>query len=84
MINIDWLDITVQVSIVIALVNLIKKVSGDKLGQYAVLVSMGIAFVVVFLATVPEAIIWYELIRNAIIVGLTASGLYTLAGKVGT
>ena len=82
MINIDWLDIVVQVAIVMALVNLVKKISGDKLGQYAMLVSMGIAFVVVFLASMPSPVIWFELVRNSIIVGLTASGLFDLrAGK---
>jgi len=82
MININWLDIVVQVAIVIALVNLVKKVSGDKLGQYAMLVSMGIAFVVVFLATMPNPIIWFELVRNSIIVGLVSCGLFDLrAGK---
>ncbi len=78
MININWLDIVVQVAIVMALVNWVKTLSGDKLGHYAMLVSMGFAFVVVFLATLPNPIIWFELVRNSVIVGLSASGLYDL------
>ena len=80
----NWGEVAFQVAITIALVNWIKALSNDKLGFYAVLVSMGVAFVVVFLATMPNAIVWYELIRNAVIVGLSASGFYTIAGKIGS
>ena len=79
----NWGEIAVQVAIVIALVNWIKALTNDKLGFYSVLVAMGVAFAVVFLATMPNAIIWYELVKNSIIVGLSASGLYTIAGKIG-
>ena len=79
----EWGELAVQVAIVIALVNWIKALTNDKLGFYSVLVSMGVAFAVVFLATMPNAIVWYELVKSSIIVGLSASGLYTIAGKIG-
>jgi len=79
----NWGELAIQVAIVIALVNWIKALTNDKLGFYSVLVSMGVAFAVVFLASMPSAIAWYELVKSALIVGLSASGLYTIAGKIG-
>ena len=81
--DINWTDIVFQVAIVIAIVNWIKHLAKDKLGMWSVAVSMGIAFAVVFIAGLPTVIAWYDLIRNAVIVGLSASGFYTLAGKIG-
>ena len=81
MININWLDIVIQVAIIIALVNWIKTISGDNLGHYAMLISMGIAFIVVFLATLPNPIVWFEIVKNSIIVGLSASGLFDIYKK---
>ena len=79
----NWGEIGFQIAIVIALVNWVKALSKDRLGYYAMLVSMGWAFVIVFVASLPNLILWYELVRNAIVVGLSASGLYTVAGKIG-
>uniref|UniRef100_A0A6M3XJB4 Holin n=1 Tax=viral metagenome TaxID=1070528 RepID=A0A6M3XJB4_9ZZZZ len=79
----DWKEIVFQIAIVVALVNWIKALTNDKLGFYSLLVSMGVSFAVVFLATLPETIIWFEFVRNSIIVGLSASGFYTVAGKIG-
>ena len=81
MININWLDIVVQIAIVIALTNWVKTLSKDRLGHYAMLVSMGIAFVVVFLATLPNPVVWFEIVKNSIIVGLSASGLFDIYKK---
>lgn len=76
--EINWLELATQVAIVLALVNWVKALSKDKLGHYAMLVSMGFAFVVVFLATMPEPIVWYSFVRDSVIVGLTACGLFDL------
>lgn len=81
--DINWSEIVFQVTIVIAIVNWIKHLAKDKLGMWSVAVSMAIAFAVVFLAGLPNVIAWYDLVKNSIIVGLSASGFYTLAGKVG-
>ena len=81
--DISWGELAVQVAIVIALVNWIKALAKDKLGHYSVLVSMGVAFAVVFVAILPNPILWYELVKSALIVGLSASGFYVVAGKIG-
>ena len=81
--DINWGETVFQIAIVVAIVNWIKHLSKDRLGMWSVAVSMAVAFAVVFLAGLPVVIAWYELIRNAVIVGLSASGFYTLVGKFG-
>jgi len=81
--EINWGEMIFQIAIVVAIVNWIKHLSKDRLGMWSVAVSMAVAFAVVFLAGLPEVIAWYDLIRNGVIVGLSASGFYTIAGKVG-
>ncbi len=81
--EINWGEMIFQVALVVAVVNWIKHLSKDKLGMWSVAVSMGVAFIVVFLAALPVIPAWYEIIKTGLIVGLSASGFYTLAGKVG-
>ena len=78
-----WQEAAFQVAVTIALVNWIKTLTEDRLGIYSVLVAMGVAFFVVFLAGLPGVIVWYELVKSSVIVGLSAAGLYTVAGKMG-
>ena len=81
--DINWGELAFQVAIVIAIVNWIKALSKNKLGSYSVLISMGVAFIVVFLATMPNPIVWFELVKSATVTGLSASGFYVIAGKIG-
>lgn len=81
--EINWGEMVFQIAIVVAIVNWVKHLSKDRLGMWSVAVSMAVAFAVVFLAGLPEVIAWYDLIRNGVIVGLSASGFYTIAGKIG-
>ena len=81
--EINWSEIVFQIAVVVAVVNFIKHLAKDKLGLWSVAVAMAVAFAVVFLAGMPSAIVWYDLVRDAVIVGLSASGFYTLAGKIG-
>ena len=47
----DWKEIAFQIPMVIALVTLVKKLTGEKLGEYYMLIAIGFAFAVVGLAT---------------------------------
>ena len=79
----EWGEITFQVAMVIAVVTLIKKLSNDKLGQWYMLIAMGISFAIVFLA-MAENFILLDFIKQSIYVGLGAAGVYNIANKIGT
>ncbi len=79
----DWKDILYQVPIVIALVTLIKKLTNEKLGQWYMLIALGFGFAVVGLAT-ADSFILLDFIKQSLIVGLTAAGVYNVANKIGT
>ena len=79
----EWGEITFQVAMVIAVVTLIKKLSNDKLGQWCMLIAMGISFAIVFLA-MAENFILLDFIKQSIYVGLGAAGVYNIANKIGT
>lgn len=82
--ELNWGDLAMLVPLIpinIAIVNWIKGLANDKLGKWAMAVSMAVAFIVVFLATMPNAIIWYIFVRNSIIVGLASAGIFDIYAK---
>jgi len=76
--NVNWAEIAVQIAIAMALTNFIKTVIKKDIGSFAMLISMGLAFIVVFLATFTTGFVVIEFIKQSIIVGLAACGLYDL------
>ena len=76
--NIDFLDITIIVAITIAIVDLIKKASGDKLGMWSFLISAGVGAAVYAIGLYAP-----DVVKGFIAVGLVASGIYVTAGKIG-
>ena len=79
----DWKEIVFQVPVVIALVTLVKKLTAEKLGQWYMLIAIGFAFAVVGLAT-ADCFNTIEFVKQSLIVGLTAAGVYNVANKIGT
>jgi Sec-independent protein secretion pathway component TatC len=79
----DWKEIVFQVPVVIALVTLVKKLTAEKLGQWYMLIAIGFAFAVVGLAT-ADSFNTIEFVKQSLIVGLTAAGVYNVANKIGT
>jgi len=79
----DWKEIVFQVPVVIALVTLVKKLTSEKLGQWYMLIALGFAFAVVFLAT-ADSFALIDFIKQSLIVGLSAAGVYNVANKIGT
>ena len=78
----NWGELGFQAMMVVSLVALIKVATGDRLGQFAVLVSLGVAFIIVYLAT-AESFVLLDWIRQSLYVGLGAAGMYKIAGKIG-
>lgn len=79
----DWKEVAFQIPVVIALVTLIKKLTEDKLGQYYMLIAMGFALAVVYLS-MADSFVLLDFIKQSIIVGLSACGVYNVANKIGT
>jgi len=79
----EWKEIVFQVPVVIALVTLVKKLTAEKLGQWYMLIAVGFAFAVVGLAT-ADSFNAIEFVKQSLIVGLTAAGVYNVANKIGT
>lgn len=79
----EWGEITFQVAMVIAVVTLIKKLTDEKLGQWYMLIAVGVAFAIVFLA-MAENFILLDFIKQSIYVGLGSAGVYNIANKIGT
>ena len=78
MINIDFLDIAILVAITVAIVNVIKKATGDKLGQWYMLISAGVGAVIYAIGLYAP-----DVVKGFFVIGLVASGIYTVAGKIG-
>ena len=79
----DWKEIAFQIPMVIALVTLVKKLTDEKLGEYYMLIAMGFAFAVVYLA-MADSFILLDFIKQSMVVGLSAAGVYNVANKIGT
>lgn len=76
MINIDFLDIAILVVITVAIVNVIKKATGDSLGQWYMLISAGVGAVIYAIGLYAP-----DVVKGFIAVGLVASGLYDIYKK---
>ncbi len=79
--NINWADMVFLVAVTIALVKWIKELTQNRLGQYYMLVSMGFAFAIVFLS-MADSFVLLDFIRNSVIVGLSASGVFDVATRI--
>ena len=88
--GINWGLVAVLVGVTMALTEWVKYLSKDKvtglerLGYWAMAVSMGFGFVVVFIfSTDISAFEWQIFIRMGILVGLGACGLYNGTTQIG-
>lgn len=81
--EINFGSLIAQVAITVAIVNYVKAASKDKLGFYAILVAIGIGFILTILGILPAQIDWLFVIKNTLTIGLSAAGIYKLAGKIG-
>ena len=79
----DWKELVFQVPVIIALVTLIKKLTNEKLGQWYMLIAIAFAFIVVYLGNADNFIL-LDFIKQSLIAGLTAAGVYNVANKIGT
>ena len=75
--NIDFLDITILVAITIAIVNAIKKATGEKLGQWYMLISAGVGAAIYAIGLYAP-----DVVKGFIAVGLIASGIYNVAKRI--
>jgi hypothetical protein len=78
----DWGEVAVQVAMVIALVTLVKKLTKETLGEWYMLFAVGFAFAIVYLA-IADNFILIEFIKQSLMVGLSAAGVYNIANKIG-
>ena len=81
--GIDWKLIVVLIPICMALTEWIKNLTKDKLGQWAIAVSMGIAFLTVFLFGLGDVFNLMLFAKMSILVGLGAAGLYNGTTQIG-
>ena len=85
----EWGEVAFQIAVVIAITTWIKKLVGydvngkSKLGHYCMLISMGVAFGIVFLA-IADSFVALDYVKQSIIVGLSASGTVDVAKLVGS
>jgi len=82
--GIDWKLVAILIPICMALTEWVKVLSKNKLGQWAIAVSMGMAFLTVFLFGIGnEAFNTMLFAKMSIMVGLGACGLYNTTTQVG-
>ncbi len=81
--GIDWKLIAILIPICMALTEWIKNLTKDKLGQWAIAVSMGMAFLTVFLFGLGDTFNAMLFVKESILVGLGAAGLYNGTTQVG-
>jgi len=81
--NIDWKLVAILIPVCMALTEWIKALAKDKLGQWAIAVSMVMAFLTVFLFGLGTAFEIMLFIKMSILVGLGASGLYNGTTQIG-
>ena len=77
----NWGNLIFQAMMTVALVGFVKVLAKDKLGQYSMLVALGAAFLIVYLA-MAESFVLLDYIRQSLYVGLGAAGMYKIAGKI--
>lgn len=76
MLNIDFLDIAVLTVITVAIVNLIKNLTSNKLGQWYILISAVVGACVYAVGLYAP-----DTVKGFVAVGLVASGLYDVYKK---
>ena len=77
----EWGNLAFQAMMVVAIVSFVKVLAKDNLGQYSILIALGAAFLIVYLA-MAESFVLLDYIRQSLYVGLGAAGMYKIAGKV--
>lgn len=78
----EWQDLVFQGAMTVALTAWIKHLAKDKLGQWAVAVTVGVAFVIVFLAMNGEIVSWTDFVKQSLYVGLGSAGFYKGAQRI--
>ena len=81
--NMNWGEVAFQIPMVIALVTLVKKLTDERLGEKYMLIAMGFACAVVYLG-MADSFNLLDFVRQSIVVGLGAAGVYNVANKIGT
>lgn len=76
MIGIDWLSTAVLVAITVAIVNAIKKATNDKLSYWYMLISVGVGAAIYAIGTYAP-----DVVKNMLVIGFAASGLYDIYKK---
>ena len=72
----DFTDIAIIAAVTLAIVNAIKKATGDTLGQWYMLISAGVGAALYAIGLyAPDVVIGF------IVVGLVASGVYDIVKK---
>ncbi len=77
--------VAVLIPITMALTEWIKSLTKDKLGQWAIAVSMAFAFLTVLLFGMGDliAFAWLPFVKMSIMTGLGAAGLYNSTTQIG-
>jgi len=73
MIDLNLLDLAILVPITYAVVNLIKKATGNKLGDWYVLISAGVGAAIYAIGMYAPATV-----QGFFVIGLIASGIYVI------
>lgn len=81
--GIDWKLILVLIPICMALTEWVKALAKNKLGQWAIAVSMGFAFLTVFLFGLNGTFDAMVFAKMSVLVGLGACGLYNGTTQIG-
>ncbi len=80
-IEMDWGNLVFLVVITMALTQLFKHITGDKIGWWAMAVAIVLAFLIVFVS--EPFVDWRLFVQKSLYVGLGASGLFIGLSKVG-
>lgn len=76
MFNLDFTDIAVLAAVTLAIVNAIKKATGDTLGYWYMLISAGVGAGLYAIGLyAPDVVIGF------VVVGIVASGVYDIVKK---
>ncbi len=80
-IEMDWENMAFLILVTMALTQLFKHITGDKIGWWAMAVAIAIGFLIVFIA--EPFVDWRFFVQKSLFVGVGASGLFIGLSKVG-
>jgi len=78
----NWGELAFQAMMTVAITGVVKIIAKDTLREFAVLVAIASAFLIVYLA-MAENFVVLDYVRQSLYVGLGAAGMYKIAGKIG-